>query len=99
MRPRTAAAIGRFLSYALRTDEGLRQLQEHTATSAYPNLRLSYFSTDWIPLPALGEQREIASLLTSIDEEINALQARRDKTSAIKQAMMAELLTGRTRLV
>jgi len=34
-----------------------------------------------------------------MDNEIDALQARRDKTHAIKQAMMAELLTGWTRLV
>jgi len=34
-----------------------------------------------------------------MDAEIKALQARRDKTQAIKQGMMQELLTGRTRLV
>jgi type I restriction enzyme S subunit len=34
-----------------------------------------------------------------MDAGIEALQARRDKTQAIKQGMMQELLTGRTRLV
>lgn len=34
-----------------------------------------------------------------MDAEIAALEARRDKTQMLKQAMMQELLTGRTRLV
>jgi type I restriction enzyme S subunit len=34
-----------------------------------------------------------------MDAELTALQARRDKTCALKQAMMQELLTGKTRLV
>ena len=34
-----------------------------------------------------------------MDAEIVALEVRRDKTCALKQAMMQELLTGKTRLV
>jgi type I restriction enzyme S subunit len=33
-----------------------------------------------------------------MDSEILALEQRRDKTKALKQAMMQELLTGRIRL-
>ena len=46
-----------------------------------------------------GEQRAIASVLSDIDTEITALEQRRDKTSAIKQGMMQQLLTGRVRLL
>ncbi len=45
------------------------------------------------------EQEAIAQVLSDMDAEIAALEARRDKTRAIKQGMMQELLTGRTRLV
>jgi type I restriction enzyme S subunit len=38
-------------------------------------------------------------MLSVMDEELAALEKRRDKTRALKQAMMHELLTGRTRLV
>jgi len=41
----------------------------------------------------------IAEVLSDMDTEITALEARRDKTRAIKQGMMQELLTGRIRLV
>lgn len=45
------------------------------------------------------EQTAIAQVLSDMDEEIEALEARRDKTKALKQGMMQELLTGRIRLV
>ena len=47
----------------------------------------------------VGEQTAIAAILSDVDAEIAALEARRDKTRALKQGMMQELLTGRTRLV
>jgi type I restriction enzyme S subunit len=50
-------------------------------------------------LPPLEEQRAIATVLSDMDAEISALEARRDKTRALKQGMMQELLTGRTRLL
>jgi type I restriction enzyme S subunit len=46
-----------------------------------------------------AEQTAIAAVLSDMDAEIAALEARRDKTRALKQGMMQELLTGRTRLV
>ncbi len=52
-----------------------------------------------VSLPAVPEQTAIAEVLTEMDEELAALERRREKTRALKQAMMQELLTGRTRLV
>ena len=53
------------------------------------------------PLPSLSvtEQVAIATVLSDMDAELTALEARRDKTHALKQGMMQELLTGRTQLV
>lgn len=52
-----------------------------------------------VRLPTLPEQIAIAAVLSDMDAEISALVARRDKTRALKQGMMQELLTGKTRLV
>ena len=49
--------------------------------------------------PPLPEQTAIATVLSEMDGELAALEQRREKTRALKQAMMQELLTGRTRLV
>ena len=51
-----------------------------------------------IPLPPLPEQKAIAQILIDMDAEIAALEKKRDKYKAIKQGMMQELLTGKTRL-
>jgi type I restriction enzyme S subunit len=45
------------------------------------------------------EQVAIASVLSDMDFELTELEQRRNKTIALKQGMMQELLTGRTRLV
>ena len=45
------------------------------------------------------EQTAIAEMLSDMDAELAALEQRRDKTHALKQGMMQELLTGKTRLV
>jgi len=50
-------------------------------------------------LPTVSEQTAIAAALSDMDAELAVLKARRDKTCDLKQAMMQELLTGRTRLV
>ena len=44
------------------------------------------------------EQRAIATILSDMDSEIAALESRLDKTRAIKQGMMQQLLTGSIRL-
>ena len=52
-----------------------------------------------VPLPSLAEQKAIAEILSDMDEELAALEEKREKTRALKQGMMQALLTGRVRLV
>ena len=57
------------------------------------------FSNLVFEVPILDEQRAIAAVLSDMDAEITALEERRDKTIAIKQGMMQQLLTGKVRLL
>lgn len=50
-------------------------------------------------LPSDEEQTAIATILSDMDEEIQALETRLSKTKQIKQGMMQVLLTGKVRLV
>ncbi len=50
-------------------------------------------------IPSYDEQTAIAAVLSDMDAELTVLESRRNKTRALKRAMMQELLTGRTRLV
>ena len=51
-----------------------------------------------IVLPKIDEQHAIIEVLNDLDAEITALEARLEKTRALKQGMMQALLTGRVRL-
>ncbi len=51
-----------------------------------------------MPIISQPKQTAIAEVLTDLDAELAALEQRRAKTRALKQGMMQELLTGRTRL-
>ena len=51
-----------------------------------------------VHLPTIAEQKAIAAVLSDMDAEIAALEAKRTKYESIKQGMMQELLTGKTRL-
>jgi type I restriction enzyme, S subunit len=50
-------------------------------------------------VPSLPEQTAIAAVLYDMDAELAALGQRLAKTRALKQGMMQELLTGKTRLI
>jgi type I restriction enzyme S subunit len=62
------------------------------------NLSKTKLITKELLVPVKPEQCAIARVLSDMDSEIEALVARREKTALIKQGMMQELLTGRTRL-
>jgi len=64
-----------------------------------PSLNASTIENIEISCPRLEEQAAIAVVLSDMDAELAALEARRDKTRALKQGMMQELLTGRIRLL
>lgn len=63
------------------------------------NLNGNIIKSIFLPIPPFSEQEAIAQVLTDMDAEIEALEQKRDKYKAIKQGMMQELLTGRTRLL
>jgi len=53
-----------------------------------------------VPLPpTIEEQKAIAQILSEMDAEIEALETQQAKYKVVKQGMMQELLTGKTRLV
>ena len=88
---------GSFLSYMIRFSRD-QVLQLVTGTTVY-HLYGSDMKKFKFPMPGIEQQEAIVRTLDDMDAEIAALEARREKTRALKQGMMQELLTGRTRLV
>ncbi len=77
-----------------------KQIEKTLAGSNYPAINGHDVKLLEIPCPPqIQEQYAIATVLSDMDTDITALEQRRDKTRAIKQGMMQQLLTGRIRLV
>ena len=89
---------GEFLAYAIKLNRNqIMQLISGTTVFHLYGRDMARFIFS-IPI-SLPEQKAIAQVLSDMDKEITALEKRRTKTQAIKQGMMQELLTGKTRLI
>ncbi|MCV2361665.1 restriction endonuclease subunit S [Paucibacter sp. TC2R-5] len=99
-RAKEGLANSSFLFYALRSSPTRRWLIDNSQASALTNI--NRLIAERIPLelpPTLDEQIAIAAVLSDMDSDLAALESRLAKTRALKQGMMQELLTGKTRLV
>lgn len=89
-----------FLYYILSSDTVFEQYIAMAAGSSVKNLNKEKVANVILFAPqSLAEQRAIATILTKMDNEITALEAKRAKYEAIKQGMMQQLLTGKLRLI
>ena len=87
-----------FLNYYWQTDFVQKQVRDNMGATInqITNADISDFDI-YVPY-SLTEQQSIASVLTFMDNELSALEAKRKKYEQIKQGMMQQLLTGRIRL-
>jgi type I restriction enzyme S subunit len=85
-----------FLYYFLiyKRDELANQGQQGTQS----NLNKAMIQAIIIDLPSKPEQKAIIAILSDMDNELEELEAKKQKYQDIKQGMMQELLTGKTRL-
>jgi type I restriction enzyme, S subunit len=99
VRPKDNKYHPHYLYYVLASSIFAGFLKQLQAGSTISHLYQRDFVGFSFSAPPFPEQRAIAAVLSDMDAEIAALERRRDKTRALKQGMMQELLTGRTRLV
>lgn len=92
-----ASVNNEFLYYRISTMKA--QMIERAIGSTFLEISKKDTAALTLLMPPLEEQTAIASVLSDMDAELAALDARRAKTWDLKQAMMQALLTGRIRLV
>ncbi|MDL2230012.1 restriction endonuclease subunit S [Treponema sp. OttesenSCG-928-L16] len=76
-----------------------KRVEELGTGSTVKGIRIEQLIELPIYIPSYDEQTAIATILSDMDAEIDALTAQLTKAKRIKQGMMQELLTGRIRLV
>ena len=89
-------AVPKFVFYKF----NLINWYSYNEASGVPSLNAKTIENIDINFPKnVLEQKAIAEILTDMDKEIEALEKKRDKYKTIKQGMMQELLTGKTRII
>ncbi len=92
-----SALIPQFLFQIVKTDRFI-EVSSSSYGTHMPRSDWNVVKNYEVNLPPVEEQTAIVEILSDMDAEIDALEQRREKTRALKQGMMQELLTGRIRL-
>ena len=93
------AVDGLFIAYYMRSPTGRNLIKFLAQGSTRHNLSKKSLLETALRLPKKEIQIAISSILSEMDSEITSLEKFYIKASFLKEAMMQELLTGRTRLI
>lgn len=99
IRAKNGSFLPRYLFYILTSNLFDEFISRITAGSTITHLYQKDFVTFEFATPSIDEQTQMAAFLFGMDRELQTLKVRLEKTRQIKQGMMQELLTGKTRLV
>ena len=99
LRPNIDECDGDFIFNLFSTNSFRCHLDIQLSGSSINNLKPSDIEDFKFYSPNYPEQQAIAQILSDMDAEITQLETKKEKYQAIKQGMMQELLTGKTRLV
>ncbi len=98
LTPNSKHAVSEFIVQIVQLDRFIDIANEAYGTHM-PRSNWNVVKEFEVNLPPLIEQIAIGEILSDLEREISALEAQRAKTADLKQAMMQELLTGKTRLI
>ncbi|WP_298066801.1 restriction endonuclease subunit S [uncultured Acinetobacter sp.] len=98
-RPSSYLADRKFYVQYFSFDVWFKSVLEQVGGTTHKRISRGALGRISVPYPSIQEQTAIATILSDMDSEIQALEKRLVKTGQIKQGMMQELLTGKTRLL
>lgn len=90
---------GTYLAYYFRSEQGRELVKSLAQGATRYNLSKTALKKLFFPLPNPNEQTAIAEILSDMDSELAALEAKLAKARQLKQALMQQLLTGKIRLI
>ena len=97
-RPERNIANRDFLVQYFSSTEWFKSVQEQVGGTTHKRISRGALGRLLMPYPSLDEQTAIATILSDMDNELQALTQKLEKARALKQGMMQQLLTGKIRL-
>jgi type I restriction enzyme S subunit len=88
----------KFLYLFLKQEKIYKSLNSATGASAMPAINFGLVSKVKIVIPSLVEQKQIASILSCVDEKIEQFEYKKEKLQELKNGLMQKLLTGKIRV-
>ena len=82
-----------YMLYVLKAPITRRQVLSRSTVSANTNINQENLVKIQIPVPPLVEQRKIANILSTVDEQIDNVDQLIEKTKELKKGLMQQLLT------
>ena len=87
-----------FLMYLLMSDKVQHQFSVLSTGTTAKGINQKNLSKVLLLIPCLKEQQKIASILSSVDQQIEEYEAKKEKLQRLKKGLMQKLLTGKIRV-
>lgn len=86
------------LLHVINSDLVQKQLKNLSVGGIMAGLSSKTVKKILLPVPSIEEQRKIASIITSVDKDIEGYEEEKSKYEELKKGLMQQLLTGKTRV-
>ncbi len=83
-----------YLEHVLKSYIVQKQINAFSNNAVIPSLYLGNLKKILVPLPSISEQKEMVSILSNIDEQINSEILYREQIRKLKNGIMQKILTG-----
>lgn len=87
-----------FIKYIIQSERYWNWVNMMSTRSGQPGINSSEYSKLLIQVPTIEEQKQISIILSSVDEQINKYEAKKEKLHELKKGLMHKLLTGTIRV-
>ncbi|WP_254810625.1 restriction endonuclease subunit S [Natronosalvus amylolyticus] len=88
----------KFAFYFTQTNNYDRWVSRITRQGAQENINTGEYSSILLPLPPIDEQKEIVSILETVDQNIEQERKTKKSLQDLKRGLMQDLLTGKVRV-
>lgn len=82
-----------YISYFLMSDFTQKQIFKYNTSSSQPNVLVGNLRRFIVNIPPLKEQEKIATILSTVDEQIDNVDVLIEKNKELKKGLMQKLLT------
>lgn len=87
-----------YLGYLLKAERTQKYFELELTGTTIRNLSLKAIKSTPIGLPSLEEQKQIAEILSTTDEKLETLRAKKEAFETLKKGLMQKLLSGEVRV-